>query len=168
MKKFEVVLVTISLFFTVFLLSGCGKASGVVDDSDQSVKGKSVAEVLTEQFQDEIKSEKDIGKVASKISKNEILDIQVEVSAIEKGDYISGFQTEIQGFDRAVAIRPMIGSIPFVAYIFEVENAEQFAENLKSSADLRWNICTEADDLEVATVDDYVFFIMSPENFDQE
>lgn len=168
MKKFTLIFVTLSLVFTTCLLSGCRRGSGVVDDSDQSVKGKTVAEVLTEQFQDEIKNEKDIEKVASNISKNKVLDIQVEVSAIEKGDYISGFQTEIQGFDSAVAIRPMIGSIPFVAYIFEVENAEQFAENLKSSADLRWNICTEADNLEVATVGNYVFFIMSPETFDQE
>ena len=132
------------------------------------MEGKSVAFVLTKQFQEEIKKEKDIEKLASAIAKNEVLGTSMDVAVLGKDDYISGFQTEIKGFDKVVTIRPMIGSIPFVAYIFEVENAKEFAENLKSNADLRWNICTEADDMEVAVVDNYVFFVMSPENFEQE
>ena len=40
--------------------------------------------------------------------------------------------------------------------------------NLKENADLRWNICTEADEMEAAVFDHYVFFVMSPKNFDQE
>lgn len=90
------------------------------------------------------------------------------MSKINKGDYISGFQKEIKDFKTAYAIRPMIGTIPFVAYIFEVENANEFAEELKSSADLRWNICTEADEMHAVVSGDYVFFVMSPKNFEQE
>ena len=53
-------------------------------------------------------------KIAKKIAENEVLEISVDVSQIKKGDYISGFQKEIKDFKNAYAIRPMIGTIPFV------------------------------------------------------
>lgn len=166
MKKFKLILVTITLVFSACLISGCSQNEEVKDDANQKEEKKSVAGVLTQQFKDEMKSENDIQKVATSIAKNKVLPIEVDVAVLGKEDYISGFQTEIKGFDQAVVIRPMIGSIPFIAYIFEAEDADGFAEKLKSNADLRWNICTEADDMEVAVVDHYVFFVMSPKNFD--
>ena len=60
----------------------------------------------------------------------------------------------------------MIGTIPFVAYIFEVDNPKEFASTLKEQANLRWNICTEADEMQTSIVDNYVFFVMSPSNFE--
>lgn len=116
----------------------------------------------------EIKNEKDIKEVADKIAQNEILEIETDVASLGKKDYISGFQTEIKDFKKAVTIRPMISTIPFLAYIFEVEDAEKFEETLKSNADLRWNICTEADEMKTAVVDNYVFFIMAPKTFEEE
>lgn len=168
MKKFKLILVTITLIFSACLISGCSQNKEVKEDTNQKEEKKSVAGVLTQQFKDEIKSENDIQKVATSIAKNKVLPIEVDVSVLGKEDYISGFQTEIKGFDQAVVIRPMIGSIPFIAYIFEIEDADGFSKKLKSNADLRWNICTEADDMEVAVVDHYVFFVMSPKSFDQE
>lgn len=166
MKKSKLILITITLIFAACFMSGCGQNSEVKENEKQKVEETTIAGALAKQFKDEIKNEKDIEKVASSIAKNEKLGIQVDVSVLGNDDYISGFQSEIKGFDKVVAIRPMIGSIPFVAYIFEVENAEQFAKELKSNADLRWNICTEADDMEAVVVDHYVFFVMSPRNFD--
>lgn len=107
-------------------------------------------------------------KLLKKIAENEILEISVDASQVKSGDYLSGFQKEIKDFKNAYVIRPMIGTIPFIAYIFEVENSSEFAEELKSSADLRWNICTEADEMHVVVRGDYVFFVMSPKNFEQE
>lgn len=167
MKKLKLILVATTLIFGLCFMTGCETEKKKENDENQTIEEKSVAKSLAQQFQDEMKGEADIKKVADKISKNESLQIQIDVSIVGEEDYISGFQTEIKDFNKAVVMRPMIGTIPFIAYIFETENPKELAETLKSNADLRWNICTEADDMEVSIVDNYVFFIMSPENFEE-
>ena len=165
MKKFKFIFMTcFVLSLSVCILTGCVNNETKKDENQEE---RTVAITLSKQFESEIKNEKDIEKVAKKIAENEILEISVDVSQIKKGDYISGFQKEIKDFTNAYAIRPMIGTIPFIAYIFEVENADGFAEELKSNADLRWNICTEAEEMHATVSGNYVFFIMSPKNFEQ-
>ena len=111
-----------------------------------------------------MKDSNSIEEVAKKISQNEIIKPVVEATKVE--DYMPGFTTEIKGYDEAYMVAPMIGTIPFVAYVFESDNAKELANTLKESADLRWNICTEADDMEISIVDDYVFFVMAPSSFE--
>lgn len=165
MRKFKFVFIMcILLSASACLLTGCNNS----EVKEKGQEEKTIATTLVKQFESEAKNEKDIEKIAKKISENEAIEISVDVSKINEGDYISGFQKEIKDFKNAYAIRPMIGTIPFVAYIFEVENASEFAEELKANADLRWNICTEADEMRAAVSDNYVFFIMSPKNFEQE
>lgn len=169
MKKFTFIFITcIVLFLSVGILTGCTNSEVKEEKQEEKQEEKTVAITLGKQFESEIKKENDIEKVAKKIAENDILEISVDVSQIKKGDYISGFQKEINDYKNAYVIRPMIGTIPFIAYIFEVENADDFAEDLKSNADLRWNICTEADEMHTVVSKDYVFFIMSPKNFEQE
>lgn len=161
MKNFKFIFI-ICIFLS--LLTGCTNNQVKEENRDE----KTIAITLGNQFESEIKAEKDIEKVAKKIAANKAIKISVDVSQIKKGDYISGFQKEIKGFKKAYVIRPVVGTIPFVAYIFEVENANAFASELKESADLRWNICTEADEAHAVVSGDYVFFIMAPKNFEQE
>lgn len=170
MKKFKFIVFIMLLVFSASVTLGCEKNNEVKEETKPIVEeSHSIAKVLSKQFKEEIKNEMDIKKVANNLSNNAVLkNISMDVITIEKGDYISGFQTEIRDFNKAVGIRPIIGTIPFVAYIFEVEDASAFSENLKSNADLRWNICTEAEEMETAIVDDYVFFVMAPENFEEE
>ena len=59
----------------------------------------------------------------------------------------------------------MIGSIPFVGYVFELEDAssvDSFISTLKDNADLRWNICVAADEMVTGSVGNKVFFVMCP------
>jgi len=168
MKKHSFVFMMTILVSMIFFVSGCGQKSAVKEDSSQKTGEKSVAETLAQQFKEEIKNEKDIVKVASSIAENKVLEIATDVAVLGVEDYISGFQTEIKNFNQAVVIRPVIGSIPFIAYIFDVEHGQDFAKNLKENADLRWNICTEADEMKAEVFDHYVFFVMSPKSFDQE
>ncbi len=56
----------------------------------------------------------------------------------------------------------MIGSIAFVGYIFETEDADTLMTKLKSVADPRWNICTEAAETVCVKLGNYVFFAMCP------
>jgi len=61
----------------------------------------------------------------------------------------------------------MIGTIPFVGYVFTVEgDVDAFAAELESLCDLRWNICTEAEEAVVGISGDKVFFVMSVKNFE--
>ena len=65
---------------------------------------------------------------------------------------------------------PMIGTIPFIGYVFELKDetdVNQFISTLKSNANLRWNICTEADEMVVCSVDKKVFFVMCPKYFEE-
>ena len=82
--------------------------------------------------------------------------------------YLAGFSTEITGFTECISFAPMIGSIPFVGYVFTVDeaNVEAFKETLTSNYDLRWNICVEAEEMLCDSVGDKVFFIMAKKSFE--
>ncbi len=87
---------------------------------------------------------------------------------VEPG-YLNGFSGEINGFSEGASFGPLIGSIPFIGYIFKLDqgvNAEDFTALLKDNADLRWNICTEADEMLCEAVDNTVFFVMAPASFE--
>lgn len=89
---------------------------------------------------------------------------------IEEG-YLTGFDNEeIKGFKKGVMFAPMMGTIPFVGYVFELASADDvaaFTAKLKSASNLRWNICTSADEKVVTSVGNKVFFVMCPLNFEE-
>lgn len=84
---------------------------------------------------------------------------------------LNGFDNaEISGFKTGTVFAPMIGSIPFIGYIFELDDgvsAQEFISNLKKNANLRWNICVEADEMVTGNVGNKVFFVMCPKEFDE-
>lgn len=88
------------------------------------------------------------------------------VTAEVEPGLLTGFgNTEITGFEQGVMFAPMIGSIPFVGYVFRVAadaDAQALAGLLEENADPRWNICTEADQTVVAVSGSLVFFVMCP------
>lgn len=89
---------------------------------------------------------------------------------VEEG-YLSGFDNaEIKGFKTGVMFAPMIGSIPFVGYIFELANASDvpsFIANLEKNANKRWNICVEADEMVTGSSGNKVFFVMCPTSLEE-
>ena len=90
---------------------------------------------------------------------------------VEPG-YLSGFDNaEIKGFKEGYMFAPMIGSIPFIGYIFTLDagtDASAFVSTLKANANKRWNICTEADEIVTGSVGNKVFFVMCPTAFEEE
>ena len=92
------------------------------------------------------------------------------VAPIGEG-WLNGFDAEsINGFVEGAAFAPMIGTIPFLGYIFtlaEDADVEAFKTQLTSSANLRWNICTEADEMICDNVGNKVFFVMAPNAFEE-
>ena len=56
----------------------------------------------------------------------------------------------------------MIGSIPFVGYVFETDDTDKLLSTLKENANPAWNICVEADETVYSVKDGLVLFLMCP------
>lgn len=110
-------------------------------------------------------------EIADAILENPVIDFGGATMPVEEG-LLNGFDNaEITGFSEGVMFAPMIGSIPFVGYVFELSDdadADNFTALLKDSANPRWNICTEADETVVERADTKVFFLMCPYSFEDE
>lgn len=109
-------------------------------------------------------------EIADALLSNEVIQFMGATMPVEEG-LLNGFgETEIKGFKEGVMFAPMIGTIPFVGYIFTLEEGadlDAFKALLKDNANLRWNICTEAEELIVENNGNTVFFLMSPKSFEQ-
>lgn len=129
------------------------------------VSDKTIAEKYIEVFKKSAKQNGATTKsIAEKLSKSDIVDMATLVQDMSPG-YFAGFDAEIAGFKKCTAFVPMIGTIPFVSYVFEIApytDADSFIKYLKENANLRWNICTTADEMCVVKEGKFIFFIMSP------
>lgn len=99
--------------------------------------------------------------------------VPAAVTADDEGKYWLAGLGEFDQFAEAAKFSPMIGSIPFVGYIFvldQTQNTSAFINTLKGQANTRWNVCTEADLVITEAYSDtqkkVVMFMMCPENYD--
>ena len=91
-------------------------------------------------------------------------------SEVEPG-FLAGFDEEISGFKSAGSFGPMIGSIAFIGYVFELEDGadvNEFMANLTANSNPRWNICVEADQTVTGAYNNMVFFLMCPESYGEK
>lgn len=155
---------------TVLMLGSvaCGKKD---DDKtkEETKKPETVGEILLADFEEH--AEGTAEEIANQIIENDIIPFAPMVAPVEAG-YLNGFDNaEITGFKEGAMFGPMMGTIPFVGYIFVLEDdadVDAFVQTLKEHANLRWNICTEAEELTVDSEDDTVFFLMSPKKFEEQ
>lgn len=157
-KIFPLIVVASALIF-----AGCSK-------KNETTVASTPAQKLCAEFKSIVSSNKniDMETLAMELSENEIIPFGAAVMPIEPG-YLNGFSNEITGFSSGAFFGPMIGAIPFVGYVFEVEgDVKNFINTLTESADLRWNICTQADEMVYDSVGKKVFFAMAPTSFDEE
>ena len=108
--------------------------------------------------------------IADKLITNEIILFAGGAMEIEAG-FLSGFDNyEVTGFEQGAMFAPMMGSIPFVGYIFtlpEDADVDAFMTGLKDNANLRWQICVTADEMICEANGNTVFFLMCPTTFEQ-
>lgn len=141
--------------------------------SNMDKDGVTVGEKLLDFFHTEIKADPTVSaeKLAEDILSSSIIEFDGAQIPVENG-LLTGFgNVEITGFKEGVMFSPMISTIPFVGYIFILDDdidAAEFTQNLKNNADLRWNICTEADEMIADYSDKTVFFLMCPNSFESE
>ncbi len=137
----------------------------------EDVAPKTVGNILLADFKAKAASSNALSLAESLVANPVMADIMAGAMEVEPG-FLTGFDNnEITGFKNGAVFMPMIGTIPFVGYVFELEDgvsASSFISNLKSSANLRWNICTTADEMVSGSVGNKVFFVMCPTSFDQE
>ena len=103
--------------------------------------------------------------LADQLMENPVIAFSPATMPVEAGMLMGFGEAEITGFKEGTMFSPMIGSIPFIGYIFELEegtDGEAFMQTLKDNADPRWNICVEAEEMVVNQVGNKVFFVMCP------
>ena len=110
-------------------------------------------------------------EIADELLKDPNLGFMGATMLVEEG-LLNGFgNAEIKGFKEGVMFGPAMSSIAFVGYIFELPedaDVEAFKTTLKDSANLRWNVCVEAEELIVENEGNKVFFLMCPKGFEEE
>ena len=141
------------------------------EPENSSYESMSVGQTLLNDFKTELEANPSISleELADNILSDDIIQFEGVHTTVENG-MLTGFgNAEITGFKDGVMFSPMISSVPFIGYIFKLDdstNAEEFTKMLKDNADLRWNICTEADEIIVDYSGDTVFFLMCPKSFE--
>lgn len=136
------------------------------ENATPEVNPNSAAQVLLNVFYDEMAKNPAASaeELANTVISHKSIQFMPMVMAIEEG-YLAGFNNEIKGFASGAAFAPGIGTIPFVGYIFKLADGadvEAFKTTLESEANLRWNICTEAEEMVCENVGNTVFFLMCP------
>ena len=143
-------------------------ANGITPDvAETSVGGQHWAAFVAEKTANpDITAE----ELANKLVNLEINGFSGMATPMEAGGYLPGFDNfEGTGFETCVNFMPMIGSIPYVGYIFELaEDADvaAFIKTLEDNCNPRWNICVTADQTVIGSIDHTVFFLMCPETYD--
>ena len=108
--------------------------------------------------------EMSVAEVANTVVMHESIQFMGGAMEVVPG-WLQGFTEEMSGFKSGASFGPMMGSIAFVGYVFEMEEGADinaFMDNLKAKCDPRWNICVTADQTVVGAYNDYVFFLMCP------
>lgn len=144
---------------------------GTTEESGSDISGDTVGTALAQEFH-ALKAENaeiTAQEMADAILANPMIQFGGASMEVEEG-LLTGFgNAEIKGFTDGVMFAPMIGSIPFVGYVFTLEegaDVDAFLQTLKDNADPRWNICTEAEETVVENADNMVFFVMCPAQFE--
>ena len=136
------------------------------DKKEESAK--TVGNILLSEFKAQAGS-KDALAIAENLAQNSLLPFAAGAMEVEPG-LLSGFDNfEVKGFKKGATFMPMMGSIAFVGYVFELEDnvkPADFIASLKKNANLRWNICVEAEEMVTGNVGNKVFFVMCPKAFE--
>ena len=158
MKKFLSLVLCAAMVLT---LVACGSKKG---------GDLSPANTLKEEFVELAKGGESALQIAEKLVTNEIIPFAGGAMEVEPG-LLAGFDNyEVKGFKSGAVFMPMIGSIAFVGYVFELEagaDADAFVNELTTNANPRWNICVAAEETVTGVEGNMVFFCMSPLSFEE-
>ncbi len=150
-------------------MTGCFKKND--EEVEEELVPTTVGTILAADFENYLEENPNITaqEMADHLMTNAVLEFEGASVPVEEG-FLTGFNNaEIKGFKEGVMFAPMIGTIPFVAYVFTLaEDADEdaFVQLLRDNADPRWNICTQAEETVTETAENMVFFVMAPSRFE--
>lgn len=140
MRKLATILLTACMMLS---LAACG---GKAEEQEPAKKApETLGEHLLADFEERLAENGELTaqELADGILANELIAFSGGAMAVEEG-LLTGFgNAEITGFSEGVMFAPMIGTIPFVGYVFVLDSedaVEGFVATLTESADPRWII----------------------------
>ncbi len=146
--------------------------AGVDNETPEAGAEGTLGDALVADFEELLAANADATaqELADGVLANEMILFSGITMPMEAG-LLTGFgNTEITDFDECVMFGPMISSIPFIGYVFDTADAataETLAAFLAEEANPAWNICTEADQTMIKTIEDKVFFVMCPASIEE-
>lgn len=175
MKRITTILLTIVLLLSAV---SCGKtepvderpANGnvatVVPDVEEGTMGANMWNAFYDAMKnDSTQSTEDVAHTL--IGDKDIFPYDGDVMQVEPG-YLAGFDNyNVTGFEDGVVFMPIISVIPFVGYVFTLEegtDAETFLASLEDHCNLRWNISTQAEQIVAGAYGNIVLFVMCPKS----
>ena len=168
MKKFFLALLAGALILTAAACTKPAENTDGENGGEEIVEPATVGTNLAKVFKDNVATAESNEALANTLITG--LPFMSGVMPVEEG-FLSGFDNyEVKGFSEGYMFGPMMGSIAFVGYVFELPadaDVEAFKTALTENANLRWNICVEAEEMVVENVDNKVFFVMCPTTFEE-
>lgn len=138
--------------------------------AEEKPQDTTLGQTLLSAFKTQANSGKDALAIAEALVTNPAIKFSGGAMSVEEG-LLSGFDNaEITGFKQGAMFAPMIGSIAFVGYVFELEDGADtasFIANLRKNANLRWNICVTAEEMVTGSAGNKVFFVMCPTSLEE-
>ncbi|MDO4799361.1 MAG: hypothetical protein Q4A52_02455 [Bacillota bacterium] len=131
-------------------------------DPSAPAEGETMGQKILSAFQANAGKSLNSLEMAELLLKHEAIQFEGSADPIEPG-FLFGFDQDITGFKEGAIFAPIIGSIPFVGYVFQLEegtDVEAFTQNLKDHANLNWLVCVRADEMIVESSGNTVFFLM--------
>lgn len=168
MKKLLTLLALLAAL--TFTLTACGGSDApAAGDSDVPVvEGDTLSADLANVFLPlAVEGSADATALAEAVTAD--LPFEAMVMPVEPGLLMGFGNVEITGFSEAVMFGPSISTIPFLGYVFQLEegtDGAEFCQTLQEYCDLRWNICTEAEEVIAVEGGGYVFFLMCPSSLE--
>lgn len=157
----------VSALLAALLLLGLTACGG-----EETKEPETMGQILLQEFETQYQADPqaDLDAMAQAILSQEVIGFQGTTAPVEPGTLMGFGGTPIQGFSQGVMFAPLIGAIPFLGYLFRLDagtDGDAFVKTLQDNADLRWNICTQADECIVQREGDVVFFLMCPRSMEE-
>ncbi len=150
-----------------------GTSNGNNNANDSQNPIKTIGQRLADDFKALLNPDKMLGAraMADELLKGDYLTFEHATTDVQPGK-LKGFgDAEITGFKEGVMIEAKKEEVPFLAYIFTLDDdtdAETFMTTLKSKANPQWNTKVKADEMFTERSEKQVFFVMSPKALDKE
>ncbi len=159
-------LALILAIITVLSFAACGKKDDTATETEAVKEEKTLGATLESYFNELAEEGASVEDIANEMVAHPSILFNSMAVEVEPG-FLPGFDTEITGFTKAMTFAPMISSIAFVGYVFETEDADALIKTLEDNANLRWNICVEAEEMIIEKSGNKVFFVMCPKSLEE-